>query len=114
MTTPPVPSSGTPTLSLETDAASYVAGQTLTLTATYADAQSNPVTLTITASATDSQGNSVSASTTTTVVEQASEQMDVEPSDSFGDSYTEASNTLSSGGTGTAVFTTVVTPPAGG
>jgi hypothetical protein len=111
MTTPPAP--GTPTLSLATDADSYVAGQTLTLTATYADSESNPVTLTISATATDSDGNTVSAATTVTVVEQASEQMDVEASDTFGDTYTVASNTLSNG-TGTAVLTTVVTPPAGG
>jgi hypothetical protein len=111
MTTPPAP--GTPTLSLATDADSYVAGQTLTLTATYADSESNPVTLTISASATDSGGNTASATTTVTVVEQASEQMDVSPADSFGDTYTEVSNTLSNG-TGTSVSTTVVTPPAGG
>lgn len=112
MTTPPAP--GSPTLSLATDSDSYVAGQTLTLTATYADSESNPVTLTISASAVDSDGNTASAATTVTVVEQASESMDVTPSDSpFNDTYTEVSNTLSDG-TGTAVFTTVVTPPAGG
>jgi hypothetical protein len=111
MTTPPVP--GTPSLALATDADSYVAGQPLTLTATYADSQSSPVTLTITASAVDSAGNTASASTTVTVVEQASAQMDVTPSDTFGDVYTLVSNTLSDG-TGTAVLTTVVTPPAGG
>jgi mevalonate kinase len=111
MTTPPAP--GTPTLSLATDAASYIAGQQLTLTATYADSQSNPVTLTISASATDAAGNSASASTTVTVVEQASESMDVTPTDTFGDTYAAGSNTLANG-TGTAVFTTTVTPPAGG
>jgi hypothetical protein len=111
MTTPPVPA--TPTLALATDAASYVAGQPLTLTATYADSQSNPVTLTISASASDSAGNTATASTTVTVVEQASAPMDVTPTDGFGDVYAEVSNTLS-GGTGTAVFTTTVTPPAGG
>lgn len=111
MTTPPVP--GTPTLELATDSDSYVAGQTLTLTATYADSESNPVTLTISASAVDSDGNTASATTTVTVVEQASEQMDVTPGDTFDDVYAAGPNTLSNG-TGTAVFTTVVTPPAGG
>jgi hypothetical protein len=111
MTTPPAPT--LPTLALATDATSYVAGQALTLTATYADSQSSPVTLTITAVATDSAGNTVSATTAATVVEQASEQMDVVPTDSFGDTFTEVSNTLSAG-TGTAVFTATVTPPAGG
>jgi hypothetical protein len=110
MTTPPQPTTP-PTLSLATDAASYVAGQTLTLTATYADSQSNPVTLTINASATDTDGNTASATATATVVEQASEEMTVVPTDNFGDSYAEQSNALSNG-TGTAVFTTTVTPPA--
>jgi mevalonate kinase len=107
------PTPGTPTLSLSTDAPSYVAGQALTLTAVYADSQSNPVTLNITAQATDSAGNTASATTTAVVVETASESMDVAASDDMGNSYTEQSNTLSDG-TGTAVLTTTVTPPAGG
>jgi hypothetical protein len=107
MSTPSAP----PTLTLATDAASYVAGQTLTLTATYADSQAAPATLTITATATDAQNNSVTATADVTVVQQASEQMDVEATDTFGDTYAVSSNTLSNG-TGTAVLTTTVTPPA--
>jgi hypothetical protein len=111
MTTPPAPTP--PTLTLTTDAPSYVAGQTLTLTAVYADSQANPVTLTITETMTDALANTVSASVAVTVVEQASEQMTGTPSDDFGDAYAEVSNTLANG-TGTAVYTTTVTPPAGG
>jgi hypothetical protein len=112
MTTPPVP--GTPSLVLTTDADSYVAGQVLTLTAVYADSQANPVQLTINATATDTAGNQVAASVSVTVVEQASESMDVEATDGFGDAYTVVSNSVDAGGTGTAVLTTTVTPPAGG
>jgi mevalonate kinase len=108
MTTPPA---GTPTLSLATDADSYIAGQLLTLTASYADSQSNPVTLTISSTMTDADGNTASASVDVTVVEQASESMDGTPTDNFGDTYTEVSNTLSNG-TGTAIYTTTVTPPS--
>jgi phosphatidate phosphatase APP1 len=110
MTTPPAP----PSLSLTTDAASYLVGQTLTLTAVYADSQASPVDLTITATATDSQGNTVSAEVDVTVLAQASESMDVEASDNAGDTYTVVSNVLNPDGTGTAVLTTTVSLPAGG
>ena len=107
------PTPGTPTVSLATDATSYIAGQSLTLTATYADSESNPATLNISATLTDSAGATASATTQVTVVQQESAEMDGTPTDDFGDTYTEVSNTLSNG-TGTAVWTTTVTPPAGG
>jgi hypothetical protein len=111
MTTPTPPAS-TPTLTLATDATSYVVGQVLTLTATYADTQSQPSTLTISVTATDTLGNTVSATDSVTVVQQVSEQMTVVPTDSFNDTYTAQSNTVTNG-TGTAVFTTTIgTPPA--
>lgn len=110
MTTPPPPAA-TPTLTLATDATSYVAGQTLTLTATYADAQSQPGTLTITVTATDAQNNTVTATDSVTVVQQVSEQMTVSATDSFSDTYTLVSNTVDASGTGTAILTTTVTPP---
>jgi hypothetical protein len=106
--TTPTPS--TPTLTLSTDASSYVVGSTLTLTATYADSQAQASTLTISVTATDAQGNTASATDSVTVVQQASEQMTVTPADSSNDSYTAVSNTLANG-IGTAVFTTTVSAP---
>jgi hypothetical protein len=111
MSTPTPPAN--PSVSLVLDSDSYVAGQALTATATYADSESNPQTLTVSVSLTDSTGASASASTTATVVEQQSESMDGTPTDSFGDTYTEQSNSLANG-VGTAVWTTTVNPPAGG
>jgi hypothetical protein len=111
--TTPTPPAATPTLTLATDSTSYVVGQTLTLTATYADSQSSPSTLTITVTATDAQNNSVTATDSVTVVQQVSEQMNVTATDSFSDSYTLVSNAVGANGTGTAVLTTTVgTPPA--
>lgn len=111
MTTPTPPAS-TPTLTLTTDASSYIVGSTLTLTADYADVQAAPSTLTISVTATDAQGNTVSATDSVTVVQQVSELMTVVPTDSSNDTYTLVSNTVSNG-TGSAIFTTTVgTPPA--
>jgi hypothetical protein len=107
MSTPAQPA--TPTLTLSTDKQVYVTGDTLTLTAAYADDASSPVQLTITATATDASGSTVNATSQVTVTESAPQPMTVTAADSFGDTYSLVSNDSA----GTAVLTAVVgTPPA--
>lgn len=106
MTTP----AQTPTLSLSTDKAAYVVGDTLTLTAAYSDAAAGtPFQLVITATGTDADGSTVTATTSVTATPQASREVTVTATDSSSDSYTLVSND----GTSTAVLTTTVgAPPA--
>ena len=107
MTTPAAPAA--PTISLATDKASYNVGDTLTLTVTYADAQSQASNLTIDVSASDSQGHTVTSSVTVVVTQTATEGMTVTATDSFNGTWTLVSND----GKGTAVLSTVIgTPPA--
>ena len=106
MTTP----AGQPTLSVAADQPSYNPGDPIVVTVSYADSTVTSATLTITASFTDQQGNSASAETTAQVNTSTTGSMDGSVTDSFGGTYTEASNA----GVGTAVFNgTVGTPPAG-
>ncbi len=98
-----------PTLTLATDKDVYNPGDTLTLTATYSDGTSEQVELTINGTATDTSGGSATASISVQVNVSESQSMDVEATDSFGDTYAVTSND----GKGTAVLTTTVgTPPA--
>jgi hypothetical protein len=101
--------SGAPTLSVATDKPSYNVGDMLTLTVTYADAQANALPLHITVTGTDSDGNVAAVQTDVMVTQSASGAVDVQASDSFGDTYAVVSND----GTSQAVLqTTVQAPPA--
>jgi DNA-binding beta-propeller fold protein YncE len=106
MTTP----AAAPTISAVADKATYNVGDTLTLTVTYADAQSGSVPLAITVAGTDAAGNNVTATAQVLVATAgAPGPMTISATDSFGDTYAVSSND----GTSTAVLTTVVgTPPA--
>lgn len=106
MTTPASPG---PSITLATDKPSYNVGDELILTVTYADAVSKPVELSITAKATDAGGNTVENTISITVTEQASGQMDVTVSDSFGNAYVLVSN---DGHSQAVLKTTVGAPPA--
>jgi hypothetical protein len=80
----------------------------VTLTVTYADAQSGSVPLTVTVTGSDAQGNNVSATTQVLVATAGTPgPMTIEATDSFGDTYTQSSND----GTSTAVLTTTVGSP---
>jgi hypothetical protein len=104
--TSPTPSAS-PTLALSTDAQTYNAGDTITVTANYSDSTAAPEVLTITGTATDSSGNQITATTTVTVNTAEQQPMGVALSDSFSDTYTQVSDSA-----GVAVFTTVATPSA--
>lgn len=106
MTTP----TGIPTLNVSTDKTSYNVGDTLTLTVAYADAASAATPLNITVTGTDTDGNVVQATAQVIVTTQGpSQSVDVQATDSFGDTYTVVSND----GSSQAVLTTTVgTPPA--
>ena len=104
MTTP-----ASPTVSVATDKQSYAPGDTIIVTVTYADEQTQTESLVVTATATDSAGNSVQGTATVDVVVSAPQPMTVSVTDSFGDPYTESPDQP----VGTAVFSgTVGTPPA--
>jgi hypothetical protein len=103
------PASTAPTMSVATDKDSYVVGDTITLTVTYADANAQATDLVVTVNGSDAEGNQVQAQTTVQVVQTASGPMDVSATDSFNDTYTVVSND----GSSTAVLSaTVGSPPA--
>jgi hypothetical protein len=92
----------TPSLTLSTDAQSYAPGQTITLTAQYADVNTVQFTVNVTATATDAAGNAVNANTQFQVVTQAPVPMTVTVSDDHNDVWTQVSDN----GAGTVVFST--------
>jgi carbon monoxide dehydrogenase subunit G len=106
MTTP----ASVPTLVVTTDKASYNVGDTLTVNVAYADAQSQASPLTITVTGTDAAGGTATATAQVLVTTQGpSQNVDVEATDSFGDTYTVVSN---DGSSAAVLSTTVGTPPA--
>jgi hypothetical protein len=86
------PVSTAPTMSVATDKDSYVVGDTITLTVTYADANAQASDLVVTVNGSDAEGNQVQATTTVQVVQTASGPMDVSATDSWGNAYSVVSN----------------------
>ena len=103
MTTP------APSVVVTTDKADYAVGDPITVTVEYPDGGTPGQTLTVTATVSNADGSSSTGEATATVGGVAGAALPVSVSDSFGGTYTEASNDP-----GTAVFNgTVVQPPAG-
>jgi hypothetical protein len=97
-----------PVLSASADKASYAVGDPLTLTVTYSDSNSVAQDLTITVTGSDSAGNTASSAVTVQVITEGTPgPMDIGATDSFGDTYSVASND----GSSTAVLTTTVGSP---
>lgn len=95
-------------VSVATDKPQYNVGDPLSVTVTYTDSAGVLRTMTVSATVTDSSGNVGTGTVDVQVATAAQETFTVAVSDSFGDTYAEASNAA-----GTAVFTsTVGTPPA--
>jgi len=91
-----------------TDKASYQPGDPITVTVEYTDPANPGTTLTITAVVTNGDGSTSTGTASVQVGAAPANPLPVSVTDSFGDSYVQASNEA-----GTAVFTsTVGTPPA--
>lgn len=91
-----------------TDKAAYNSGDPITVTVSYTDPANPGTTLTITGTVTNPDGSTSSGTAQVTVGAAPANPLPVSVTDSFGDSYVQASNDA-----GTAVFTsTVGTPPA--
>lgn len=92
---------------ITTDKTSYSTGDPIRVTVTYTDPSNPGSVLTITGTVTNPDGSTSSGTAQVTVGAVAATPLPVAVTDSFGGSYTQASNEA-----GTAVFTgTVGTPP---
>ncbi len=98
-----------PSVVVTTDKDSYNVGDTIQVTVEYPDPGNPGKTLTITAEVTAPDGTTASGTASVQVGAVAAAPLQVAVTDSFGGTYTQASNDA-----GTAVFTgSVAAPPAG-
>jgi hypothetical protein len=95
-----------PTLTVSTDKPSYRPGETVVLTASFTDDNTQTLTVIVSATATDAAGQTASANTSFTTVVSAPAPMTVAVTDDHSDTYTQVSDN----GAGTVVFNT--TAPA--
>jgi len=89
-----------------TDKASYQPGDPITVTVEYTDPANPGTTLTITAVVTNGDGSTSTGTASVQVGAAPANPLPVSVTDSFGDSYVQASNEA-----GTAVFTSTVGTP---
>lgn len=103
MTTP------APAVTVTADQPSYAVGDKITVTVDYSDPANPGTQLTVTATVNNADGTTSTGTATVSVGSAAASPLAVSVTDSFGDTYTQASNVA-----GTAVFSAVIgTPPAG-